>query len=183
MFHKTFLAFILLPLSFAVSADLFKPYGESHQTTCFDFGGVQVKCGEFRLFSTVLSKKYTLGSPGKDVLDSFSLETHPGDHPFLARLSKAIGFTDVDPDSDFNRSFAEWGVLSLQEKSKLLDFYTASLSVEGNKKLMKDYFERCFNYWLSPDAVHSESLALPTFSEMAAFCAATSGILDRGNSR
>ncbi len=156
-----------------------KPYRPDHNETCFEIPGYKIECGDFKLASTLLAKKYDSVSASEDVLASFSVETHPGDHPFLNRLAKKLGHIDADPKSLTNKSVFTWKELNSEAKRDIVEKFSNIATAPENKALLPNYLINCIDYWTNPNARHDERTEPPTLAEVSALCVADSGILPK----
>lgn len=173
LFTSLFLTLIICN----VNAQDSKPYRPNHNETCFEIPGYKIACGDFKLASTLLAKKYDSASAGKDVLASFSVETHPGDHPFLNRLAKKLGYIDSDQKSLTNNSVFTWKNLNSETKRTIVEKFSNIETTPEIKALLPNYLNNCIDYWTDPSAKYDERTELPTLAEVSALCVADSGIL------
>lgn len=169
---------LLLTLSFPASANEIKQYRLPHSEICFEVGEFKIECGNFRISSTILSKKYRTISEGADVLSSFSAKTHPGDHAFLNRLATRLGYIDSDPKSITNKPINEWAKIPSSDQTTLIDRYSSIATTDELKKALITYLNLCINYWAHPDATHDKRERAPMLAEVSALCIADSGVLD-----
>lgn len=156
-----------------------KPYRPAHNETCFEIPGYKITCGDFKSASTLLAKKYDTVSAGDDVMASFSVATHPGDHPFLNRLAKKLGYIDSAPESLTNQSVFTWKDLSSEIKRGIVEKYSDIETTPEAKALLPNYINSCINYWVAPNAKHDKRTELPTIAEVSALCIADSGVLSQ----
>ena len=160
------------------NAEELKPYRQAHNETCYEIKEHKIPCGNFRIASTLLSNKYKYMQTGKDVADSFSPSTHPGDHPFLKRLAVKLGYVDVVLDSQMNNPISIWPSLSDEQKNRLLYKYSSIATTPELNRILHSYINMCLSYWSHPEAEHDKRMQLPTLSEVSALCIADSGVLD-----
>lgn len=166
-------------VSLPALASEIKQYRPPHSEICFEFSEFKIECGDFRISSTMLSKKYRMVSAGADVMSSFSPKTHPGDHPFLNRLASRLGYVDFAPESITNEPLNEWANITPQDKKELINRYSSIAKTDEIKEVLSSYLELCINYWAHPNATHDEREQAPTLAEVSALCIADSGVLDR----
>lgn len=164
-------------IAYNANAQESKPYRPAHNETCFEIPGYKIECGDFKLASTLLAKKYDSVSASEDVLASFSVETHPGDHPFLNRLAKKLEYIDADPNSLSNKSVFTWKELNSEAKRAIVEKYSNISTTPEIKALTPNYFINCIDYWTNPNARHDEHIEPPTLAQVSALCVADSGVL------
>ena len=173
-FGKLFFILISLFLSLSVNAQKEINYRIGHDEICYEVDEFKIKCGDFNLTSTITSKQYNItDNGGADVINSFRKATHPGDHPFLKKLAKKLGYTEAEG----NESLFSWGNLDQKTKNKILEKYSNIANTPKLKEKLSSYLNVCIDYWNHPKAIHDNRKTEPTISETSALCTAHSGIL------
>ncbi len=154
------------------------PYRAAHNEICYEIKGFKIECGNFKLASTILTKKYRMVSAGEDVMASFSAKTHPGDHPILNRLAKKFGYIDTNPKSLItNKSIFSWNDLGSDAKSEIVEKYSKIVNAPEMKRYLANYLNSCINYWSNSKAEYDERIELPTLAEVSALCIVNSEVL------
>ncbi|KEQ12224.1 hypothetical protein [Endozoicomonas numazuensis] len=158
-----------------------EPYRPAHSEKCAEAGSYEIPCGNFILASVLLSKQYDTVSKADDVRASFSVATHPGDHPFLSRLSRRLGFEGVGEESPENQVVFKWVEMSEGDRAALAEKFSRQASDQKGIPLTVSYLTRCLDYWTDKDAIHDQRREDPTFAQVAALCVADSGLLATSN--
>lgn len=171
------LVFATTALTFNVSAQDSPAYKPQHNEICYTVKEYKIECGNFNFNSTILSKKYKINDIGSDTAASFSLKTHPGDHAFLKKLAKNLGYIDANKNPQVHDSLFTWNSLNTDTRRKVLTQLSSVGSSEELKKNLFAYINVCLDYWSDPKATHDKRKDAPIIAEAAAMCIADSSIL------
>lgn len=153
-------------------------YRPAHKDICYRIQTFDVSCGNFSIHSGTVRAPYYINA-GADSMASFSVESHPGDYPFLKRQAMKLGYLGEGASPQLAEPIATWRDLDQKTQNTLINLLSEKVKASSLDSSFKLYFRQCMSYWSSAEAEY-EPIAQPVkIGEVASLCLVEAGIVQK----
>jgi hypothetical protein len=182
MFAQSFFAISMACIAGSVHAEdsnTGTEYRRGHKEICYQVANTSITCGNFEIENTLIARKYDKQNIGTNVLASFNMDTHPGDYPYLSKLSKELGFIENNEKSTLDQPISTWLEMDSKDQENVVVLLSSKIAHENKRDSYSTLFRQCLDYWSHPDAEYDSRKIPPKIAEVGAMCVAGKGLLGK----